>query len=105
MDGMSEMDNSNMSLIVSTLDEACLANSTEEDNVVYVGAIAVSDTLLWVIKFPGINYFFFQLNMQNGCEVICLKQILEKFDIMFAGSEYCLTIDQIMATVVRNEKL
>ena len=46
MDGMSEMDNSNMSLIVSTLDEACLANSTEEDNVVYVGAIAVSDTLL-----------------------------------------------------------
>jgi hypothetical protein len=58
-----EVDDSNMSTIVSTFDEACLAfdNSTEEtDGVVYVGAIAVFIQLIRVLvinlSLPSVEY-------------------------------------------------
>lgn len=90
LESIAEIDPGNMSSILSTFDEACLAidNSTaEEDGVVFVGAIAVCGP-----RHLVLHPFFIvsiQVNTQNECEVFCQKQILKKFQIQFAGSEYC----------------
>ncbi|CAG2169743.1 unnamed protein product [Oppiella nova] len=64
---MSTMSSMNMSSIMSPFDESCMnaQNSSSDDNVVFVGAVA--------------------LNQDNECQVICQIQTLQQFAITFAG--------------------